>query len=72
MASRLNKVNRLSTKLEECGYVGEVLERKPKELEDARKVRSQKWVQKLQDLIEQNPTRSTSSNWIPGILFRLC
>ena len=57
MASRLNKVNRLSTKLGECGDVGEVLERKPKELEDARKVRSQKWVQKLQDLIEQNPTR---------------
>ena len=61
LASRLNKVNRLRTKLEECGDVGEVLERKPKELEDARKVRSQKWVQKLQDLIDQNPTRSTRS-----------
>ena len=61
LASRKNKVNRLRTKVEECWDVGDVLERKPKELEDARKVRSQKWVQKLQDHIDQNPTWSTRS-----------
>ena len=58
---QVKQVKRLRTKLEECGDVGEVLEKKFKEQDDARKVRSQKWVQKLQDLIDQNPTRSTRS-----------
>ena len=58
---QVKQVKCLRTKLEECGDVGEVLERKPKELEDARKVRSQEWIQKLQELIDQDPTRSTRS-----------
>lgn len=35
-----------------------VLERKPKDLWDARKVRSKEWIKKLQGLIDLDPTRS--------------
>ena len=49
------QVNRLRAKLEASGDVGEVLKRKSKEQEDARKVRSKEWVQKL---INQDPIRS--------------
>ena len=45
---QIRQVNRLMAKLEECGDVGE---------EDARKVWSQELVQKLQELIDQDPTR---------------
>ena len=49
-------VQRVRTNLLESRDISQVLERKPRDLEDARKVRSKEWVDKLQDLIDNDPT----------------
>jgi hypothetical protein len=44
----------------ECQDIEEVLERKPKDQDDARKTRTKEWIKRLQDLIDIDPTRSAS------------
>ena len=44
----------------ECQDIEEVLERKPKDQDDARKTRTKEWIKRLQDLIDIDPTRPTS------------
>lgn len=52
------RVQRVRANLIESKDISQVLERKCKELEDLRVIRSQDWVGKLQGLIDDDPTRS--------------